>query len=680
VTRTRVDLSGDPVATLERALADVEELRGEFPDPNTLGRKVETAPRDSHWMRWWEANRENYWPEPADTDATQNAARQFSQHHELAPAAAAALERAAKSRQPGVRANAAMALALTRHPNAEKLLQALTDDPDDATAVAAWAGLGLIGSDVLMKEPTSARARPRDAIGWALGIGLHPEPNEVVWDGLVKQARESAAPEARRLAVWAMRVHHAPPTHDLALELIQTTNDRDLFTEAAIALGASNGPESARVLTDLIRVVNWVRELPLVANDIDFYIAQKNKVRRPAIPILGQPHDYRAAAMLGAMQMVSTLGQTADAIRAPIGGRLMAFTQKYQLELGLQPPKVMPPEEPHGMLALGLTGSEGDAKLLYETLHIDYQPLSHPVNDPTALDSSAIRKLHRYPSRATAALALGLLVRRTPTLDGAGVIAVDSGEALPDVINAVGGYLNSPVESDDLRTACAVGLGLAGNRAAASQMKAKLRHIKAGEQDVYGFIILGLGLLGDPETVKLASAALGPGTLKIKLDNAGANTGRAASFPLEELIARRAIVDGLAALGDPRGLPILFDQFGRDDMLTIDAARGIARCLRPAVMQQSPKELEELLQNYTQALVSAIDDGGANRMTMLAVTCLGTLYAEPYLYQRLGTITAGGDYAVKFTPALANGRIDLTRAYPTAVMRLSNPFYAHLMR
>jgi hypothetical protein len=50
------------------------------------------------------------------------------------------------------------------------------------------------------------------------------------------------------------------------------------------------------------------------------------------------------------------------------------------------------------------------------------------------------------------------------------------------------------------------------------------------------------------------------------------------------------------------------------------------------------------------------------------------------MFQRLGSITAGNDYTVRSAVTTGAGRIDLSRAYPLPVLRLSNPFYAITLR
>jgi HEAT repeat protein len=682
------DAGGDPLAP---------SLNGPDADRRLDGRLMKVT-RDSQWLQWWEANRERYWPEPADTEAARDAAKKLINPRKLPDNVAAALEKAARSRQAPVRAQAALALGLVQHPRAATLLQTLINDSDDTTAINAWAALGLLESGDASRFLSRSATRPRDMIGRALCIGLQPEPDAAVWDSLVLQVKQSTVPEARRLALWAMRIHRAPPTQALAMQIVHTTTDRDLFAEAVLALGDMNQPEGQRIITDIIRMAESARALPAIANDPDFRLvwtadAPNATPRRPGsrdnrarTRVTGLAHDYRTIAILAAIESGAPSAETADAIRSAVGGRAVGLAvAPDERPIPVNQPS-MPPEEPARMIGMGLVGRADDGIILNDSFRIDFNKYlaGSPVAGLSAQSSRVmdLQRFMQFPSRPMAALGLGLALRRNGDgLLGAGGVSAETGAALPDASGNLANQLQLATEALDVRCACALALGLAQTPANKDRLKGILRNNQPGEEVVLGYTLLALGLLGDAETVDLAADALGPGSTQFTADMLLDNERRRglSLMPMDELLTRRAIVDGLAALGDPRALPVLLDQWGRDDALTLDTARAIARCLRPAVMNASPKELGALLDNYTGALIELVGSD-SNHLAALSMASLGMLYASPEMFQRLGSITAGNDYTCRSAITTGAGRIDLSRAYPLPVLRLSNPFYAITLR
>jgi hypothetical protein len=440
------------------------------------------------------------------------------------------------------------------------------------------------------------------------------------------------------------------------------------------------------------------RALPIVANDADFRVVytgnpQPTSPRRPArrggrqtLRVSGMAHDYRTVAILAAIESGNPSAETRDAIRSAVGGRALALpVGPDDRPINIDRP-AMPPDEPARMLAMGLVGRSDDGIILNDSFRIDFNkylattPVTGlPMQSSRTMD---LQRFMQFASRPMAAVGLGLMLRRSGDgLLGAGGVSAETGASLPDAAGNLANQMQLATETMDLRCACALAIGLSQIATGKDRLKGILRNNQSGEEELLGYTLLALGMLGDPQTVDLAADALGPGSTQFTAEMIIDNERRRglALMPMEELLTRRAIVDGLAALGDPRALPVLLDQWGRDEALTLDTARAIARCLRPGVMHISPNELGALLNNYTAAMTELIG-GESTRTGALATASLGILYAEPEMFHRLGSITAGNDFTFPPAPAADSGRIDPSRAYLPAVLRLANPFYGITLR
>jgi hypothetical protein len=315
------------------------------------------------------------------------------------------------------------------------------------------------------------------------------------------------------------------------------------------------------------------------------------------------------------------------------------------------------------------------------------------VSPPSENDSGSWRStdlatpyFRRFPSIGMAAVAMGVHVRtfglEPPRQDFPTVGA--------ELVSAADGLADRwRVESDfsDARAACALGMGISGKRERfAQEIKNIMPRLRQGQELAYGFGVLALGMLHDPDAVELAGAYLGPATDRldteklIKARVTAAATRRPAINPrspephraltmtLQEIAACRAMVQGLEALGDSRAIPLLMGEWGKDQGLDVEVARAIAHCRGKAV------DDEEQTDAFVRGMLELMRQSRSPDLAGAAAASLGVYYqrqTEP----RLARLIEGGDYTARLD------RIVSPRASPPLspaqqeILAIANPWF-----
>jgi hypothetical protein len=248
----------------------------------------------------------------------------------------------------------------------------------------------------------------------------------------------------------------------------------------------------------------------------------------------------------------------------------------------------------------------------------------------------------------------------------------------------------------DARAASALGMGLSGkSQKFAGELKHVLPDLKQGQGLAYGFGVLALGMLHDPAAIEFASPYLGPATTQIDVDKLiaariaaiaasrrrpapakdSSEPQRALSLTLEEIAARRAMVQGLGALGDPRAIPLLMGEWGKDLGLDIEVARAISRCLPDTARDTS----EDPSQPFAKGMLQLVRQNRSPELAAAAAASLGVFY-ERGTAARLAKLIENGDYMAQVEPITPRVRfdpfstIDKTAAQQ-AVLSIANPWF-----
>ncbi len=250
------------------------------------------------------------------------------------------------------------------------------------------------------------------------------------------------------------------------------------------------------------------------------------------------------------------------------------------------------------IMSLGQLGDEAAAKYMRDLLN--------PMLGPGAHKS---RENIKSPLRGYAAVALGLYCQPVKTPQG----PIDR-PGWEELTRLLAERMADVKEEDEVRTAAALALGLAGRTENLRYLIPASTTIEGNNELLAGYAILARGMLGDRNVVAPAQKLLDKGNDRD--DTSG-------------LLARRAAVLGLALCGSDEALPVLVQAWhlsyftNRETLLALslretysildDAVKLLnespdawerafaARCLGEMLMPARPSRLDRILQggNYT---------------------------------------------------------------------------------
>jgi hypothetical protein len=701
----RLGQQTDPNAALVRTIRTAPTT-GESVSGNAGGAMSE-SPLDElpavSWLGWWEVNGERYLrpaPRPDAPPAPQ------------APAeVTASLLAATRGGSMSVRGEAALALGMLRHSDAVPTLKSLTRLADVPAKLRAWAAIGLLNSpqaiEFLKNPPKTGGA---DLVGWALGVGLLENPPNESLSAMVKLLDNPGAPlEAKHLALWTMRVHPSPDAREVVRAVFFNTKSQLLFDESILALGGCADPKD----------VYWLIQILRPTNDFDaiaFFVQPNYSGTSPIRDMRkGQPDGHimlapslaayqRHLAIMALDAYASPTDEALDVIRFPFDNRGKPFNvygtiAALMLWNGT--------DLPSRMLTLAVHGVADDVKYMNELLKADPRlykdpqqrdPPGYPKDTRVQIEPRIDQATPYYrtlPSIGMAALAMGLHLR-THGLESGRSEGGISTNALP-AEDALSDRWRVASDFSDARAACALGMGLSGkNQRFARELKNVMPDLKQGQGLAYGFGVLALGMLHDPAAIEFASPYIGPATAKIDVDKLiaarvaaiAASRGRPApakdsiepqralSLTHEEIAARRAMVQGLGALGDPQAIPLLMGEWGKDLGLDIEVARAISRCRPDAVRGTS----DDPAQPFVLAMLQLLRQNRSPELAAAAAASLGVLY-ERGTAARLAKLIENGDYMARVEPMIVKGvpfdpfgTVDKTAAQQ-AVLCIANPWF-----
>ncbi|HEX8521349.1 MAG TPA: HEAT repeat domain-containing protein [Tepidisphaeraceae bacterium] len=583
---------------------------------------------ESGWIEWWETNREEY--------LYKNARHAAGAPAGATAAAEKALLAATAHEDRDVRAEAMLALA--RLGRGKERLVELTKDPDQRVRCRAWVGLGLLNAeDELLNRKDLDDV---ETLAVVTGLGLLDSASAAALKRLRDAVTEQRWGEINRMALWALRVHKKNEDRATFRNVLRSTTRPALATEAIIGLAAVGETRDIYPLAQLADLSPPALKLPVFSGSgldaID--LKSKHSVVR-----------LRAAALLALSKLpgVNPKGPAdQDLIKTQNILSQLAFRHHGSTEERVGNNFVAATTAHYPGLATLALASHNGMSIAGEVLQMHW---------PVAISghNNSVDELMDLPQRSYAAIAMGVYLG-----NGGAAVQVNPTGGLRnlrnrtlDIASLLRNGASSSTEPRHHRAACALALGLSRQKTNGDLLDYVARQIDPQkDQLVFGHVVLGLGLLGDERALERAAELLAPDPRKLKspdkidikrLEESNLNgkllQARKRSYgeaqpvsAMDDIMARRAALMGLAALGDPRAEPILRQQWGDDPWVTIESARAMGACGAHGAVG----ELAELLQdNATPPAIAA-----------LAARALGDVLEEARP-SRLSRLVTGNFYA-----------------------------------
>jgi hypothetical protein len=576
-----------------------------------------------------------------------------------------------------VRGEAGLALGMIRRGDALDTLKALTRSADNAIKHRAYAAIGLLSTPPAIEFlKTRPQNGPADTIGWALAIGLLERPPDELMSQLIKLLDGPAPLEAQRLAVWALRAHPSPAARQAARTVLLKTRDSLLFGEALLAIGANADPQDLPLIQEILEPGADIQDFA--------YYAKGSPLHVGTLDPLTVNHRHLAFMALTAYPTIpdhaKELLRDGFERRADIVAGRGTISRPERIAYGL--------DFPLRLLSLGTHGAAEDVRFMESLCGVDGR-LVQPPQDNASVGSRPIDLAtpyyRRFPSIGMAAVAMGVHVRRfglEPPRENVSLFGTEFVLAA----DALGDRWRVDSDFSDARAACALGMGISGQRARfAQEIKSMMPKLRQGQGLAYGFGVLALGMLHDADALEFAGAYLGPATDRIDtekltkarmaaiatrrppIDPRSPEPHRALTMTLQEIAARRAMVQGLEALGDPRAIPLLMGEWGKDQGLDIEVARAIAHC-RENVVDDEPADA------FVRAMLEMMRQSRSLELAGAAAASLGVYY-QRQTEARLATLIEGSDYTARIwrtaPPSAAAG----LSASQQEVMAIANPWF-----
>jgi hypothetical protein len=553
--------------------------------PDDDGIDLRISPGDAYtqnfsWLHWWETQR------PAaqrDKVIESPAAWSMERLAEIEPyreRLIEALEPLAKDKgaDPYARAGAIIALARMRY---DKLLEIIVSDKapaagseprlgpsgqswpvgavgaeSDRVRVAGWLALGILDTE-------ESRARLTDEFVWAVTIndevarvtafGLLDELSEEERAFLIKTMRNSKTAEVQRMALWALDQHDTEDNDPIMRDAI-----RQLISPYSVAQALQATGPMQRLGT--YQLFETIIDRPEKLDEITVFKHIKNGTVWESTCTFGVKKELTVSALLALTELEPATGDIGRSLRKALVEQVEegpATPDRHVQQIKDVTGPVGNYERGPAALALAMQADEkhdlnDHINLLREllddgTTKVDVlvwqrdkngKPLKHL--DPVFVEEEVNQRAH--PARGYAAVALGLILQRTnpdTTLGQERPLRFRSkgqfNNVFGDVSRTLIKELNDNKGYTDVRSGCAIAMGLSGYDQFREPLREALTSLDAGDAALYGYIVEALAMLDDPEAPKLAEKYLQANT-KIKHEN--------------DRLARRALASALVFSGD----------------------------------------------------------------------------------------------------------------------------------
>lgn len=574
------------------------------------------------WIHWWEANRDSYLQSARQSGAMQKADPKVVA--DCRARAVRALVGGLTSATPEVRAASALALGRMGEKAAVKSLSALAaGDGSPKVRQMALLALGLLDSSE-SRDFLLGQRYPTDQLMEAgcIGLGTLKTANDARVITVLQEAVGTDKPGLNIASAWGLRQRAEPGCLQTLKNSLSQSKSPWVASEAILALGNRADPQGLPVLINLLlaakeaenvdayqaltvhdaeisRAIGNTRitaqQLDTVRNAYEKYVQWRElgpngvtrSARIPGAMRVGIEKIYlsilrgSAAIALGHYRDPAAVKALVESLAARDDGYVQVFKGFAIISLGeIGDPAALPPL----MGYLGRTGPQGSAKSVPD--------LGSPL-------------------RGYAALALGLYSRPRAA-------PLQSGDP-PDydkVCRALGERLADGDEELEVRTACAMGLGLSARTENLRYLQKAGETVRTSDDLLGGYILLARAMLGDRNIIPLAKKYLNAATEK--KDTA-------------DILSRRAAVMGLAILDSQDAIPTLLEAWH----LSYYVNREVAVALGLLAAYNVTDPLVKLLETSPNALEQAF-----------AARCLAELFLEGRPCRLQGLIN-GNNYMLK---------------------------------
>ena len=593
-----------------------------IPPTPRIAREVQVYPPRWSWVHWWEANRD-----PFLEIIQQGRERQAWDEQALDDLYGRSVDAllGALAGDKSVRIAAVMALGRMEEPSALASLQDLAEsDRDEEVRAHALVAIGLVDapeSEAILLNAKLEGTRLR--VARLIGLGLLRQPSAAVTATFRKRLESSSAARAT-IAAWALQQQPQPTSVALLRELVRETDSPWLASAGMLTLGRHADRKSLPVLTHFLSDTRLDPKYVVLKDLWALYEAKRSgatgstaqynakhkayleayerfQERNPNAP---PPQARARPVVVGKVNVglekiyVSRLRGSAAIALGGIDGAasteaLLAMVAERDDEYNLVP-------KGFAVMSLGrLGGKQGLAALLELA---DERSAEGHFKSQEKLES---------PTRGYATLALGLYARPVATRQG----PYDR-TGHQQALDLLAARLADDKEKLEMRTACAVGLGLAGRTESLPKLQSVAGKLGKRDELLAGYLLLARGMLGDSGMIQPAARLL-----------------RAANddTSMAGILARRAAVLGLGLQGSGEAIPILTEAWHLNHYVNREVVTALSLCAAFNVAEPAIDVLWDSKDRGEQAFMAMV---------------LGELFTATRP-QRLALLTNDSNYTMK---------------------------------
>jgi HEAT repeat protein len=574
------------------------------------------------WIHWWEANRDPYLRSIKQSGATQ--APEPKVVADRRARAVKALVGGLAAGAPEVRAASALALGRMNERGALKALSAMASgDGSPKARQMALLALGLLDLPET-REFLLAERYPTDPLMEAgcVGLGFLTAADDPKVVTVLQEALGAPKAGLAITSAWGLRRRADPACLKALKNVLVQSKSPWLASEAILALGERTDAEGLPVLANILlgtkqagnvaayqalldhdneitRAIGGAR-VPVQQLEQIRMLYQKYSQWRDFGPNgLGRTTPARLAIRVGAEKVYLTILRTSAAIalghyRDPAATKALVDSLAVRDDGYAQTFK--------GFVLLSLAETSDPACL---PPLMDYLGRTHLGGKAKSVPDLG------SPLRGYAALALGLYSRPR-----AAPLQAGDPQDYDKVCQALGERLADTAEELEVRTACAMGLGLTARTENLRYLQKATETIRPADDLLGGYVLLARAMLGDRNIIPLAKKYLDAASEK--KDTGG-------------ILARRATVLGLAMLDSQDVIPTLLDAWH----LTYHVNREVAVALGLLAAYNVTEPLARLMETSPNPLEQAF-----------AARCLGELFLAERP-QRLRWLLNGSNYTLR---------------------------------
>jgi len=514
--------------------------------------KVARAALRWSWLHWWEANRELYLFSPAQDERRQAEADQLATLRKAA--AEQLIEALQKSTRASAQIEAAMALGKLRHePALPVLAEMATKASRPEARRAAVIAIGLLGTEAADKQLRQLEAEQQqqqneqqvdEKVATLTAVGLLQSIDAAT----LRQLRAAITADARARAAdkvgpssvitWSLRHHRQDDNLEYFRNLLRTSISPWVASEALLGLGGTRDHAAQRLLESVLfgtaledcraydNLENLSKSMVKAAVDAKGGINTRREDRDAERDEERTGARYLSAELIAMGWLRSSAAIAMGQLEAPRAGEsLLRFIDESEVNT----PYLVTPKS-FAIMSLATYPSEASRDKFIALL-----------GRPDDRGKLRIDVDPKSPLRGFAALGLGLYAKPYTTAQGPA-----DHPGFEAAVMALAGRLEDEREEEEVRTACAVALGLTQRTAVlpilhriSGQFEQRNRRV---DFPVFGYVLLGRALAGDTQLVETAGKFL---------------LGRDDDTTPSGILSRRAAVLALGLTRSPNAIPVL---------------------------------------------------------------------------------------------------------------------------